>query len=481
MVFISNVSNTSSLVFRLCNSCTKKLRLRPHLNFSKSSSVFAKCYGLQRRSYIVLAIESSCDDSTVALIDRQPGGIPPRLIEHSKKSLDNTAAGGIIPLDARNHHQTYIAPMVKDLLKKHNIKKPDLICATRGPGMIGSLSAGYNLAKGLAVAWDVPLVGVHHMLGHLLTPRFFQSQENNNKGENDDLKNQADSHSNIPQYPFVSLLVSGGHTMLVLSESTTKHKILANTMDIAIGDMLDKCARDLGITGSMLAKEMEAFINEGPLNKSAVDISLQFPNPLQNKQGRINVSAYSFAGFITSLRINIEKYFPGVKSPATELSVEVRRELARRIQHAIFNHVVTKSYKALETAIDLKYISYRPSPERPLDFVCAGGVASNMTLRRLLHEKLQKKFYLPQPKTDSNNNNNDKDKDKDLTESKVNKEAIRFYYPPPMWCTDNALMVGWAGIELWESCGLYTDLSALPTAKWSIEDVLEMPGWLYRD
>lgn len=325
--------------------------------------------------------------------------------------------------------------MVRDLLRKHSIAKPDLLCATRGPGMIGSLSAGYNLAKGLAVAWDVPLVGVHHMLGHLLTPRFFQE------------------NAEIPKYPFVSLLVSGGHTMLVLSQSTTQHKVLANTMDIAIGDMLDKCARELGITGSMLAKEMEAFISSQPINKPAVDIALQFPNPLQNKQGRTNILAYSFAGFITSLRTNLEKYFPGV-ARASDLGVEQRRELARRMQHAIFNHVVTKSRKALQHAVEDGLLA-APTTQVPLDFVCAGGVASNMTLRQMLDDKLLKPGFP--------------------------SDSIKFHFPPPKWCTDNALMIGWAGIELWESAGLYTDLSALPTARWPIEELLDMDGWLKRE
>ncbi|VVT43573.1 uncharacterized protein SAPINGB_P000046 [Magnusiomyces paraingens] len=386
-----------------------------------------------RRSYIVLAIESSCDDATVALIDRKPSG-PPVLIEHVKDSLDNTAAGGIIPLDARNHHQAVLAPMVRDLMIRHNISKPDLLCVTRGPGMIGSLSAGYNLGKGLAVAWDIPFVGVHHMLGHLLTPRFFQNQD-------------------IPQYPFVSLLVSGGHTMLVLSTSTTQHKVLANTLDIAIGDMLDKCARELGITGSMIAREMEAFIAADPDPKTtalSVPKALQFPNPLQNKQGRTGILAYSFAGFITSLRTFLEKFFPGT-ARASDLPLEARRELARRMQNAIFTHVVTKSKKALENAFETGLI--QTGTGRPLDFVCAGGVASNMTLRSLLVTKLQDKFP---------------------------PNSIKYHFPPPKWCTDNALMIGWAGIELWETARLQTDLSALPTAKWPIEEVLDIDGWVPR-
>lgn len=375
-----------------------------------------------QRLYHVLAIESSCDDATVALIYR-PKNQPPVLVEHVKESLDNTTAGGIIPLDARNHHQKHLAPMVKDLLTRHGIKRPDIVAATRGPGMIGSLSAGYNLAKGLCVAWDVPLVGVHHMLGHLVTPRFFQGPD------------QA-----VPQYPFVSLLVSGGHTMLVLSKSALEHKVLANTVDIAIGDMLDKCARELGITGSMLGKEMEVFVNTKLESPHNVPDEFVMPNPLQNKGGRVNLAAYSFAAFITALRIAQQQYYGSTQ--LKNLPEAARQEIARRVQHAIFNHLATKTALALSQALESGLIA---RTENPLDFVCAGGVASNLNLR-------------------------------DMLRSQLSGFNLTHHYPPPKWCTDNALMIGWAGIELWE-LGLSTDLSALPSAKWPIEDLMNFPGW----
>lgn len=431
-----------------------------------------------RRNYLVLAIESSCDDSTVCLIEKPKDNRPPVLIDHLKESLDNSKAGGIIPLDARNHHQKHIAPLVSQILEKNEMgikhgKIPNLICATRGPGMLGSLASGYNVAKGLAAAWDVPLVGVHHMLGHLLTPRFFQDSS---------------QVRNIPQYPFVSLLVSGGHTMLVLSESVTKHTILANTMDIAIGDMLDKCARELGMHGSMLAKDLEQFIlsasqTEIESDSLAVDPSFQFPNPLTNKYGQSTLNAYSFAGFLTHLRISFEKYYPNIKAPATELSVPVRRELARRLQKAMFNHVVTKSAKALQDAVDTGILKKLPTPQNPLDFVCSGGVGSNMTLRSMLNEKLVKKLQDNQRKKIKKMEKQGLDQAAleayEVGTEATAADAIQFHFPPPKWCTDNALMIGWAGIELYESCGMYTDLSALPTAKWPIEELVTFDGWIH--
>lgn len=105
--------------------------------------------------------------------------------------------------------------------------------------MPGSLSGGLDFAKGLAVAWNKPFIGVHHMLGHLLIPRMA-------------------NNGTAPQFPFISLLASGGHTILILSQSVDNHEIICDTIDVAIGDSLDKCAREIGMKGTMIAREMEA-------------------------------------------------------------------------------------------------------------------------------------------------------------------------------------------------------------------------------
>lgn len=393
------------------------------------------------RKYHVLAIETSCDDTTVALIDRPPAPQPPVLLDHYKRSLDNTAAGGIIPIDARNFHQRNLALMVQEVLQRngmsHGLTPQDVVAVTRGPGMMGSLGAGFNLAKGLSVAWGCGFVGVHHMVGHLLTPRLF-----------------ADESGRTPEYPFVSLLVSGGHTMLVLSTSVTEHKVLTNTIDIAIGDMLDKCARELGMRGSMLGMELERFINEQQqLQQQQIKAGIEpqphnvpdefvMPTPLRGKGARKATTAYSFAAFISALQIERRKHFPDISTLA-DLPAPTRLELAKRVQTGIFNHLAKQTALALEAA-DL--------PSDKLDFVCAGGVASNQHLRTVLAEKLESKGF----------------------------SGMRRFYPAPKWCTDNAAMIGWAGIELWEA-GLQTDLAAMPTSRWSVEDMLSLGGWLKRE
>lgn len=369
----------------------------------------------------MLAIESSCDDSSVCLINRQPGNT--KLIDHETESLDSSAVGGIVPTDAKTHHQGHIAPLVQRMLHRNGLQKVDLVCATRGPGMMGSLSAGFNVAKGLSVAWNVPMVGVHHMLGHLLTPRFFSNGES-------------------PEYPFISLLVSGGHTMLVLSKGILDHQVLANTVDIAIGDMLDKCAREMGLKGNMLGKELEKLTQVDTQIPADFPEDLKFPNPLYNQHGRVNVPAFSFAPFISAVKRASKVHF---NDQLDKIPHEAKVEFGRQIQGAIFHHLTTKVLLAMNQAHDRDDIDL----EKPLDFVASGGVASNQTLRQTLGESLPK--------------------------------SLRYHFPDPKWCTDNALMIGWAGIELWEQARIHTDLAALNKAKWPIDQILSLDCWISRD
>lgn len=386
---------------------------RVPLQIVKSGSIAQK-----HRLYHVLAIESSCDDSAVCLIDRKEGpGEAPVLLDHRKLSLDSSHSGGIIPLDAVAHHLQSIPPLVQSLLEDNNIEKVDLVCATKGPGMFSSLSSGFHYAKGLSTAWKAPFVGVHHMLGHLLTPRFFSAHKD-------------------PQFPFVSLLASGGHTMLVLSKGLYEHIVLADTIDVAIGNALDKCARQLGLKGTMLGKELEALVakhEEPTIPPHTVSEKFIFPTPLSNRCGRKDLAAFSFASFTSSMTRLSELLYSG--RPLSELEYQDRKELATRVQTAILRHVTSKCRLALLQAVSSKQV---PSLDG-IRFVCSGGVASNITLRDMLAQELA-----------------------DLNPT--------FYFPDPKWCTDNALMIGWAGIELYESGMWQTQLDELPIAKWPLSE-----------
>jgi N6-L-threonylcarbamoyladenine synthase len=362
------------------------------------------------RTYHVLAIETSCDDTAVALIERRKQTT--HLIDHDKISLDNSRAGGIIPSDAQVHHMKELPGLVSKLLQRNSLESADLICATRGPGMFGCLSSGVNFAKGLAFAWKKPLVGVHHMLGHLLTPRFFTS-------------------GSKPAFPFHSLLVSGGHTMVVESNDLLNHNVLVDTIDIAVGDALDKCARELGMQGNMLGLELEKFCNSSNGTGSElgrIPEDFKFPIALQNGKKYSEIS-FSFAGYASSMKRAIDTFS---SHGQVKLSDFDRRELGKRIQEAIYKHIAIQTESALKA-----------SGSDVSDLVCSGGVASNQLFRSTLSAQLPK---------------------------------ANFHFTHPQWCTDNALMIGWAGIELYER-GLTTRLDAVPRARWPLQELMEDGYW----
>ncbi|ODV84643.1 hypothetical protein CANARDRAFT_29162 [[Candida] arabinofermentans NRRL YB-2248] len=383
----------------------------------RTSSIFKVVLRVpQIRRYRVLAIETSCDDTCVTLLDRHTVTAPPSVVDERKLTLNSVEAGGVVPKDAALHNRKSVSVLVKEVIEDHGWignNRPDLICCTRGPGMIGSLVGGYQLAIGLSIAWNVPLVGVNHMLGHLLVPRLATNGEE-------------------PKFPFLSLLVSGGHTMCVLSTGLMDHEILVNTIDIAAGDALDKCGREIGISGNMIGKEMEKFLIE---NKEQWGKFVEFDikEPMQNNGERKNVLAYSFASFISQLKSSLGKYHNGEVQ-----NEENKARIAYIIQTTIFQHMITK----IKLAIKLKNLKVD-------SFVCSGGVGSNLQLREMLKEQ--------------------------LTPLGVEK----FYFPEPRLCTDNATMIGWAGIELFEQ-GYTTNLGTSVIRKWPLDEILELDGWIKR-
>ncbi|SCU81970.1 LADA_0C02168g1_1 [Lachancea dasiensis] len=368
------------------------------------------------RHYKVLAIETSCDDTCVAVLDRRENGAAPQILTHLKETLDSQRDGGIIPTRAHLHHQRTIGPLVNRALQETKSRDDiELICVTRGPGMPGSLSGGLDFAKGLAVAWNKPLVGVHHMLGHLLIPRM-------------------QSNGAAPSFPFVSLLVSGGHTLVVLSRSLGQHEILCDTIDIAVGDSLDKCAREIGIRGNMIAKNMESFINENLDEATSGASPMNLPSPLRNQNGRMNVQKFSFAPFLTAVRQHLER-------DLHSYSERERRSMAFQIQESLFDHLITKLRLVITMQPDIF--------SQVKHLVCSGGVGAN----KRLQEKLQTEFS-------------------DFFDS--------FYYPELELCTDNAVMIGWAGIEINENLGLTTELGVSPVKKWPLTELLTVEGWICR-
>lgn len=365
------------------------------------------------RKYKVLAIETSCDDACVTLLDRFSPDRPPQVVLELKSTLNSVNAGGVVPTDAAQHNRRAISKLVKQSLDQSGWKKPDVVMATRGPGMVGSLIGGYQLAVGMSIAWNVPLVGVNHMLGHLLVSRL-------------------QSNGQAPQFPFLSLLVSGGHTMCVLSKSLTEHEILVDTIDIAAGDALDKVGRELGIRGNMIGKEAEKFLNEHK-DQWNLPVDIMVKEPMLNQWDRLDCLQYSFASFNSQVKNTLKKYYND-EIPKDD---NIRARLLFRYQKTIFQHMISKIKLAME----------KHQIDNIHSFVCSGGVASNLYLRQMLQEQLEPLG---------------------ITE---------FSFPDLKLCTDNATMIGWAGIELYEQ-GFTTEIDASVTRKWPITQLLDIDGWI---
>lgn len=352
-----------------------------------------------------MAIETSCDDSCVALLDRYSKDEPPILVHHLKSTLDSKSVGGIVPTKAFVHHQENLASLVRQMCNSYDLytQPPDLICVTQGPGMPGSLNIGLDTAKGLSVAWNKPLVGVHHMLLHLLVPRMV-------------------SNGLKPSFPFYSLLVSGGHTMLVRSDSLLSHQVVCDTIDIAAGDLLDKCGRTLGFRGNMIAKEMDMFIieNHQPID-SSIDLT-SINKPLMNKPGRKDVQSFSFSLFNGMVERTLQKN----NLKLDTLTPLQRYTISSYIQETIFQHMIDKISISLDSTAHSQ-------------FVISGGVSANQTLR----SKFEQNF----PK-------------------------FEFFYPDLQFCTDNAVMIGWTGIEMYEQLHYTSELDITPIRKWPLADLV---------
>ncbi|OVF03987.1 putative tRNA N6-adenosine threonylcarbamoyltransferase [Clavispora lusitaniae] len=383
------------------------------------------------RNYRVLAIESSCDDSCVSLLEKKSPNGPVLAIDEIKATLSSAKVGGIIPTAAHEFHSAQISQLVGEFCRKHEISSsnpPDLLCVTRGPGMVGSLSASIQFAKGLAVAWQRPLVGVHHMLGHLLTPNL-----------------TVDGSSCGPQYPFLSLLCSGGHTMLVLSKSLTNHEIIIDTSDIAAGDSLDKCARELGFEGNMLGPELEKYVaNIDPVTKerfagintntdqNEFGFRLRMPMRTAKHKKIPDVIQFGFASFLSSVE--------GFKMKSRDSwNEQTRQFVAFKLQEVLFDHIINRIN-----------VAFAKDPQKfalVRDFVCSGGVAANKVLRAKLMHNIR------------------------------SASTLKFHFPAPKLCTDNATMIGNAGIDIFENLRLKSRLSMLPIRKWPLHDILDVEGW----
>jgi len=307
----------------------------------------------------VLGIESSCDETGIAVYDTDSGQIWQRLYSQIEKHREY---GGVVPELASRDHVVKAAPMLGEILQEiGSIDDIDAITYTRGPGLIGALMVGANLARGLAWALDKPVLGVHHMEGHLLAPMLAAER---------------------PELPFVALLVSGGHSMLVDVRAIGDYRILGETLDDAVGEAFDKTAKLLGLPypgGPELAA----------LADSVSHSRFEFPRPMVNRPGL----EFSFSGLKTAALNMVKKYEP--------LDDDLRAEIAHAFQHAVVDTLRIKCRRALaETGYQ--------------NLVVAGGVGANRHLREVL-------------------------------EQSVGAAHARVYFPALEYCTDNGVMIAYAG------------------------------------
>ncbi|KIR35358.1 O-sialoglycoprotein endopeptidase [Cryptococcus deuterogattii MMRL2647] len=397
---------------------------------SNAKPISARIPLLYPKPLVVLAFESSADDSSASIVSCPSPASPldpsigtnHRLLSISTLSQHslNSIYGGIHPLEAQVAHSTNIPRALtlclQDAKQTHGLTWDDIdaVAYTRGPGMRGCLSVGEGAARGLAAGLGKKLVGIHHMQAHALTPLLT-------------------SGSSSPKFPFLILLLSGGHTQLVLAEGF---------------DVFEKSARLLSLPSSTLkapAAVLEHYASLPPL--APYDTHPLPPNllpiPLTTGKGK-NILAWSFAGMLASFQTAIEQ--AKTKHCRREWAEPDRRAFAHLIQSALTTHLLTK----LSQRIALLPSNVR---EQLGGIVISGGVASNAYIRSQLHEFVKRENGpFPAPNA---------------------PETKKIFYPPLHLCTDNAAMIAHTALIRLQT-GLKSDPDNLKLrAKWSLEDMYD--------
>ncbi len=310
---------------------------------------------------LILGIESSCDETGIALYDSEAGLLSHAL--HSQVAM-HAEYGGVVPELASRDHIRRVVPLLREALERagRSLDDVDAVAYTRGPGLAGALLVGCAFAEALALAIDKPTIPVHHLEGHLLSPLL---------------------SSEPPTFPFVALLVSGGHTQLMRVTAVGEYELLGETLDDAAGEAFDKSAKLLGLPypgGALLSKLAE---------QGAPEV-YKLPRPMLHSPDL----GFSFSGLKTAV-------LTLVREQQEPLSETFKADAARAFQEAIVEVLVKKSLRAMkQTGL--------------IQLVVAGGVGANKQLRSTLNEEAKRKRF-------------------------------RVYYPELEFCTDNGAMIALAG------------------------------------
>ena len=310
---------------------------------------------------LILGIETSCDETGIALFDSEKGLLADAL--YSQIAV-HAEYGGVVPELASRDHIRKTLPLVKQVFTEAGISAAELdgVAYTAGPGLAGALLVGAGIARSLAYGWNIPAVAVHHMEGHLLAPML---------------------EDNPPEFPFVALLVSGGHTMLVQVEGIGRYQLLGESLDDAAGEAFDKTAKMLGLAypgGPAVAKLAE----KGEAGK------YKFPRPMTDRPGL----DFSFSGLKTYTLNTLHE---------SDQSEQTKADIARAFETAVVETIAIKCRRALQQT-NLNRL------------VISGGVSANLSLRKRLQEM-------------------------------VKKENAKVYYPRLEFCTDNGAMIAFAGCQ----------------------------------
>lgn len=336
---------------------------------------------------LVLGIETSCDDTGIAIYHTTRG-----LLSHAlySQTTMHSEYGGVVPELASRDHIRRVLPLVKQTLIAAKIELKDLnaIAYTQGPGLAGALLVGSSFAAALSLALKIPAIGVHHLEGHLLSPLL---------------------STTAPLFPFVALLVSGGHTQLMEVHGIGQYKLLGETVDDAVGEAFDKTAKLLGLSypgGPEISKLADKFSKTCKVN------NFKLPRPMLHS-GDLN---FSFSGLKTAVLSLSNKH---------EITQEIRAKIAHAFQEAVVDVLTKKSMAALtQTGFN--------------QLVVAGGVSANRQLRENLSNYAK-------------------------------KTGITVFYPELEFCTDNGAMIALAGAMRLQKNSPSPTSSFTVRARWDLE------------
>ena len=337
----------------------------------------------------ILGIETSCDETGVAIYDEEKGLIANQLYSQIEMHADY---GGVVPELASRDHIRKTVPLIEAALKEANLTACDIdgVAYTAGPGLIGALLVGATIARSLAYAWNVPALGVHHMEGHLLAPMLEETP---------------------PEFPFVALLISGGHTQLVKVDGVGRYELLGESIDDAAGEAFDK-------TGKLLGLDYPAGVAVSRLAEQGTPNRFVFPRPMTDRPGL----DFSFSGLKTfaanTINTNLDEN--------GKLDEQTRCDIAHAFQQAVVDTILIKCKRALQQT------GYKR-------LVMAGGVSANKQLRADLAEMMK-------------------------------SLGGEVYYPRPQFCTDNGVMIAYTGF-LRLKHGEQTDLSVSVKPRWAMTEL----------